>query len=97
MSKGRTIALNLYDHHLEVLDRLAKKHGSRSAAAQRLLEEESRRQVYEELGQAYEEYLKTPGAMEAERKLTEEMLDVASWPAEWKKGRRGGGKTIRGV
>ena len=91
MSKGRTIALNLYDEHIELLDRLARRQGSRSKAVQRLLEEARRREVYRELDEAYQEYLKA-GGEDVNRALTDEMLPAASWPEEWmeeeKRGRK---------
>jgi hypothetical protein len=97
MSKGRTVAFNLYDSHLEVLNRLARRHGSRSAALQRLLEEAEVKNIYQELEEAYEEYFSLAGNREADRKLAEELLAVASWPEEWREGgsrarKRGRGK-----
>ncbi len=91
MSKGHTIALSLYDEHIEVLDQLAKRQGSRSGAVQRLLEEARRDEIYRELDEAYQEYLKAGGEDEdTERKLSEEMLSVASWPKEWVEGEPSG-------
>jgi hypothetical protein len=83
MSKGRTVAFNLYDTHLEVLNRLARRHGSRSAALQRLLEEAKRREIYQELEEAYRESMSMPGSMAEGRRLTQEMLKVTRWPEEW--------------
>ncbi len=94
MGRGTTIAINLYAPHIEVLERLAKRCGSRSAAVQRLLEEETRREAYRELDEAYRAYFAQPGAAEAERGLTEQMLSIAAWPEEWlqKEDARGGRK-----
>ncbi len=97
MGRGVTIAVNLYAPHIEVLERLARRFGSRSAAVQRLLEEETRREAYRELDQAYRAYFAQPGAAEAERGLTEQMLSIAAWPEEWlqKEGARGGRKRTK--
>ena len=94
MSKGRTIALSLYDEHIEVLDRLAKRQGSRSGAVQRLLEEARRGEIYRELDEAYRERLEG-GSLERDRQLTEEMLSLASWPPEWQEGVKGGNRRGR--
>ncbi len=94
MGKGHTIALNLYDEHIEVLDRLAKRQGSRSGAVQRLLEEAKRQETYRELDEAYREYLKS-GDEEAEQDLTGQMFQAASWPEDWLEGEKGGRKRAR--
>ena len=94
MSKGRTIALNLYAEHVQVLDQLANTEGSRSAVVQRLLEEAKRRKTYQELDEAYQEHLKA-GGERADHDLTEEMLPAASWPKEWLKGDKDGGRRTR--
>jgi hypothetical protein len=41
-----------------------------------------RREVYRELDEAYEDYLKAGGG-EASRALAEELLPAVSWPEEW--------------
>ena len=92
MGKGSTISLHLYETHIEAIDRLAKKYGSRSAAVRRLLEDARKGLVYQELEEAYRECLAVPGSKETERDLTLDMFRAASWPAEWKEGGRGGGK-----
>jgi hypothetical protein len=79
MGKGHTIALNLYDEHLEVLDRLAKRQGSRSGAVQRLLEEAKRVEVYRELEEAYLESSRS-GGEPAHDSLPEELLPADSRP-----------------
>ena len=90
MARGSTIAISLYPVHLDVLAKLAKRHGSRSAAIQRLLETERRREVYRQLDEAYREYFSQPGAQEAEASLTEELSALESWPEEWETRRKGG-------
>ena len=94
MARGRTIALNLYEEHIRVLDQLARRQGSRSAVVQRLLEEAKRRETYRDLDEAYQEHLKAAG-QEADHQLTEELLPAASWPEEWLKG--GGSGRRRGL
>ena len=90
MSRGSTIAISLYPAHLDVLSKLAKRHGSRSAAIQRLLEAERRREVYRQLDEAYREYFSQPGAQEADAALTEDLSAIASWPEEWEARHQGG-------
>lgn len=51
--KGRRIVLSLHDEHIEVLDHLARRQGSRSGAVQRLLEEVKPREIYRKLDEAY--------------------------------------------
>ena len=95
MSKGQTIALNLYDEHIEVLDQLAKRQGSRSGAVQRLLEEAKRTEIYRELDEAYQEY-RNAGGEKMDHQLAEEMQSAASWPEEWHERGTGGRKHTRG-
>lgn len=95
MNHGRTIALNLYDEHIKVLERLAKRHGSRSAAVQRLLEEAARDEIYRELDEAYQQ-LPAVAGKQKDGELTEELLRAASWPEEWVKGERSERKRRRG-
>jgi hypothetical protein len=77
------------------MDRLAKRHGSRSAAVRRLLEDASKALVYQDLEDVYRESLAVPGTKEKERDLTIEMLRAAAWPPEWKEGGPGGRKRGR--
>ena len=72
MERGRKISVHLYERHIRILDRLAKRCGTRSAALQHLLDEHR-------LEAAYAEYYAQPGVKEAERALTEEMLAISSW------------------
>jgi hypothetical protein len=92
MSKGRTIAVNLYAEQVQVLDQLAKRHGSRSAVVQSLLDEARRRNTYQELDEAYSAYV-SADVESSDQALTAELLAAASWPQEWiAGGKEAGGK-----
>ena len=89
MERGKTVSVNLYDSHIRILEKLAQRLGSKSAAMQRLLEEAARREVYLAMESAYEHYHAVVGTAEADRKLTAELLAFASWPEQKKEKRRG--------
>ena len=87
--------MNLYEEHIEVLNLLAKRQGSRSAAVQRLLEQAKRDETYRELDEAYRRYNAGEDTGE-DQELTAELLRATSWPEEWLEGSRREGKRRRG-
>ncbi len=74
-----TICISLDSKYVGILERLAIKTGSKSAAIRLVLDEYVRNQSLKELESAYSAYFAAPEAAEAERALTEEMLSAARW------------------
>lgn len=71
MRMVQTVCVSLEPIYVRILDDLAKEKGSKSAAIRELLLEHS-----------YREYFSDPKNVEENRKLTLEMLSIASWPQE---------------
>jgi hypothetical protein len=69
--KVQTVCVSLEPIFVRLLDDLAKEKGSKSAVIRDLL-----------LDHSYREYYSDPRNVEADRKLTLEMMSIASWPQE---------------
>jgi hypothetical protein len=78
MRKVRTISVSLEPEYVEILEKLAKEEGSKSAALRKLLWDH-RQKEWED---AYREYYSDPKNVAADIALTREMLSIASWPDE---------------
>jgi len=79
MRKVKTVCISLEPEHVELLEKLARQAGSKSAAVRRLLKEHEERGLEE----AYREYYSDPKNVRDALELTEAMRSIASWPEEW--------------
>jgi hypothetical protein len=77
-----TICISLDSKYVGILEQLAAKAGSKSAAIRLVLDEHVRNESLQELESAYSAYFAAPEAAERERALTEEMLSAARWPPD---------------
>jgi hypothetical protein len=90
MRTVKTISVSLEAEYVTLLEDLARRTGSKSAAVRLLLKEHEER----EMEQAYREYYADPKNVEADLELTKAMRSIAGWPEEWvrEERRRGGNK-----
>ncbi|HLF94987.1 MAG TPA: hypothetical protein VJB14_16080 [Planctomycetota bacterium] len=92
MRHVETVSVSLEPEYVELLRRVARKAGSKSAAVRQLLDRFARDERLQEMEAAYREYYSDPANRERDRGLTEGLLSVASWPAEGLKGGRRGAR-----
>ncbi len=79
MRKVKTISVSLEPEYVELLEQLARREGSKSAAVRLLLKEHEER----EMEKAYRDYYADPKNVRDARELTKAMRSIASWPEEW--------------
>lgn len=79
MRTVKTISVSLETEYVELLEDLARRAGSKSAAVRLLLKEHRER----EMDQAYREYYAGPKNVAADLELMKAMRSIASWPGEW--------------
>lgn len=91
MRNVNIISLSLPREDIDFLDQMAKVEGSRSSAVRKLLKLKRR----EEMEEAYRAYYSDTANVEADRKLTEEMNSIASWPDDYPDLRGGHGRKKR--
>lgn len=89
MKNHAVISVSLPKADVEVLDRLASKAGSRSAAVRDLISRERKAQRDTELEEAYRAYYADPVNRRDKESWTRDMLRMSSWLNE---GSQGGGK-----
>lgn len=80
MRTTNTVCVSLESGFLQILDRLARELGSRSAAIRMLLQEHERLRSSRRMEDQYRAYFQNEGAALGERRLTEEMLHTLSRP-----------------
>lgn len=91
MKTTTIISISLPREDIDFLDQMAKVEGSRSSAVRKLLKLKRR----EEMEGAYRAYYSDPANVETDRKLTEEMSSIASWPDDYPDLRGGHGRKKR--
>lgn len=79
MRTVKTISVSLETEYVELLEDLARRAGSKSAAVRLLLREHRER----EMDRMYREYYAAPKNAAEDLELTKAMLSIASWPEEW--------------
>ena len=91
MRKVKTVSVSLEPEYVELLEKIARREGSKSAAVRRLLKEHEER----ETEAAYREYYSDPKNVKADLALTRELRSIASWPEEWHEEERRRGRIKR--
>lgn len=89
MKTANALSISLEARYVRVLDRLARKAGSKSAAVRGLLDAYERAEARRDIESAYADYYSDPTANAADRELTLEMLSLTHWPEEWQAAREG--------
>ena len=85
------ISISLDRDYADLLERLARRSGSKSQAIRRLLDRYAEEEVQREMEETYKAYYSDPENVRLHRELTEEMLRLTVLPPEYyKKGRRHG-------
>ena len=82
MKQVQVISVSLESRYVQLLDRLAKKFGSKSGALRKVLDHYQRLETVREMETAYRDYFADRGAAASERVLTDEMMALASWPED---------------
>ena len=90
-----TVSISLAPRDVVSLEKLARTIGSRSAAVRQLLKEHEQRAEEAAIEKAYREYYSDPKAVAADLKLTDEMLQIATWPGDEDEGGKKGGRRKR--
>ena len=86
MRTVRTVSVSLERKYVEILERLARRVGSRSGALRQALDLYDRMETLRELESSYRDYFVEPGAAERERTVTKELISVSAWPQEGRDG-----------
>lgn len=82
MRTVRTVSVSLEQRYVEILERLARRVGSRSGAFRRALDLYDRVDKLRDMESLYRDYFAEPGAAERERTVTEDLLSITVWPQE---------------
>lgn len=83
MKTANALSISLETRYVRVLDRIARKAGSKSAAVRTLLDAYERAEAERDIESIYAEYYADPAARKADRDLTVGMLSLTAWPKEW--------------
>lgn len=92
MKQVETISVSLEPRYVKILERVAKKAGSRSQALRRLLEDYERAERFEALDRAYREYYSDPRAARESAAWTQDLMAASSWLHEGSPRRKRGSK-----
>ena len=79
MNKSEIVSVSLASDDVVVLDRMARKAGSRSAAVRQLIAIERKTQLEREIEEAYREFYSDPNRIRENAELTEDMKLLSSW------------------
>lgn len=92
MRHVETVSVSLEPEYVELLRRVARKEGSKSAAVRHLLDRFAREERLQEMEAAYREYYSDPANVKLDRDLTQGLLSIARWPADPGEGGRRGSR-----
>lgn len=76
----KTLSVTLEPKLVEKLEKLEKLFGTKSGAVRELLRMHEQLEVQKEWERAYDDYFADPAAAKRDREVTDELLDLASWP-----------------
>ena len=92
MRQVETVSVSLEPEYVELLRRVARTAGSKSAAVRQLLDRFAREERIQEMEAAYRDYYSDAANSGRDRDATAELLSIASWPMEGSGGGRRGAR-----